>query len=403
VSSSRNVLRLVALVLVALAAPASAVFNNPTLLLNTPTADVLPARSLAISADVSSRLMDTPVNVGPEANANVRFSPVKRLDLALTAYTMKDYVLGAKYQLAGGEPERFALAVGVCDVGLNSYVSPIGHGLTDAWPDWKYKDRTMENFSAFVVTNIPVTKFARVHVGLGRGRFVGYDGLNGYLNTDIFFKDHHQWAVSAFGGLEVFLGSHVALCAESDSRDANAGVKANVGPVTATLALNKIEGLVFAKGNDRFGRLAFDVSYQVDNLFRSQEKTEIPLYHVQPAPEPEQLPVAAPSPAELKLSPIYFDWDKSDITTEAAAILRANADQLKSNPNVRVMITGRASEEGPLEYNLRLAEQRAAATFEYLKSLGVPAGQMSFRGLGEEPGKPLPSHRVCHLEIQPEK
>jgi outer membrane protein OmpA-like peptidoglycan-associated protein len=399
------------LALLALAGQAPAELNRTTLLIDTPTADVLPAGSFAISADVTWPFGRTPSNYPElEGGASLRFSPVKRLDVALTAYTLEDYVLGARYQLVSGGPRRLALAVGVCDVGIHSYVSPVGHGLDDAWPDWKYENRPMENFSAFAVTSIPVARFARVHLGLGRGRFVGCDGPNAYLNTDIFFKEQHQWAIGAFGGLEVYLGSHVALCAEASSREANAGIKAFAGPATALVSLYKIEGMVSGPANARFGRGTFEVSYQVDNLFRHRAPAA-PVPRVEPAPAPVPVeeapppapPVAVPSPAEREFSPIYFEYDKSDITPEAAAVLRENANLLKSNPNVRVMITGRASEEGPLEYNFRLAERRAAARFEYLKSLGVPAGQMSFRSLGEEPGKPYELHRRCYFEILPEK
>jgi outer membrane protein OmpA-like peptidoglycan-associated protein len=346
-----------------------------------------------------------------EFNAHLRFSPVKRLDVALTAYTLKDFVLDAKYQLVGGGPGHFGLAVGVYDLGINRYVSPVGHGTGNDWPDWEYWSggkyiRPMENFSAFVITNIPVTKFARIHVGLGRGRFVGYDGINEYMNTDMFFKEYHQWAIGVFGGLEVYVFPNVALIAEASSREGDVGVKANIGPVTATLALNKIEGQVLETGPNKFGRGTFEVSYQVDNLFRHRAPAA-PLPRVEPAPAPEPSvetpPVAAPSPTELKLSPIYFKWDKWDITTEAAAILRDNADQLKSNPGVKVTITGHASEEGTDEHNNPLSERRAAAAFDGLKALGVPAGQMSHRGLGEEPGKPYPSHRRSDFEILPEK
>jgi hypothetical protein len=170
--------------LLAIAGPASAGFNSPTLLYETPTTDVLPAGSIAISADMTYPLIQTPHNVNyPEADANVRFSPVKHLDFAVTAYTFKDYVLDARYQILGGEPDRLGLAVGVYDVGLSSYVSPVGHGRDAAWPDWKYGmyvpryDRPTERFSAFAVASIPVTQFARLHLGLGRGRFVGYDVL----------------------------------------------------------------------------------------------------------------------------------------------------------------------------------------------------------------------------------
>ena len=391
----------VALALLALAAPAPASINSPTLLFETPTADVLPAGALAISADGSYPLMQTPQNANYfEANANIRFSPLKHLDFAVTAYTFADYVLDVKYQIFGGDPDHFGLAVGVYDVGFNSYVSPIGHGLDAAWPDWKYNaylpryNRQYERFSAFVVTSIPVTKFARLHLGLGRGRFVGYDVRSKYFNIDQFFDEYHQWAFGLFGGAEVYVTPKVALIASASGRDVNSGVKASFGQFTATVAWSKMEGLLFAEGDDRFGRLALGLTYQFNNLCQHQE-SDIPLYHVAPAPEPEPPPVAV----RVRLNPIWFRWDKWTITTMAATILRQNADVLLAHPDMKIMITGYASEEGTTEHNLPLSARRAYAAYEYLQSLGVPAGQMRFRAMGESTGTPLPMHRSVYFEI----
>jgi hypothetical protein len=293
--SIRRLQVVAAIALLALSATA-ADFNRTTLLIDTPTADVMPVGAFAISPIVTFPLMQTPKNSGWEGGASLRVAPFDRTEVALTAFTPKDYVLGVTYQLISGKGERVSLlnllapwghgagrlsfeearhtslAVGVYDVGIHAYVSPIGHGLT-AWPDWQYRAddgryvRPFENFSAFVVTSIPVTGLARISIGLGRGRFVGYDGPNDYLNTDVFFKDYHQWAIGLFGGVELYLTPQVALCAEGDSRDANAGIKGFFGPVSVLVSVCKIEGLR-ASGADRFGRLAFDVSWQVDNLLR---------------------------------------------------------------------------------------------------------------------------------------
>ena len=374
--------------LLALTAPASARFNSPTLLFDTPTADVLPAGSIAISADMTLPLTKTTRNVNYlEADFNVRFSPVKHLDFGVTAYTLKDYVLDAKYQIVGGEPGSFGLAVGVYDVGIHSHVSPMGNGLDDAWPDWKYNlylpryDRQVENFSAFAVTSIPVTEFARVSVGLGRGRFVGYDVRSKYLNTDIFFKEYHQWALALLGGVEVLITPNVALVAEASSRDMNTGVKANFGPVTAAVAWKKMEGLLFSKGDGQFGRLEFGVSYQIDDLFR-RPVPAAPL-PPEPAPEPEPEPVAV-EPAKSDLAPIHFDFDKSDIRAGDATILQGNYDQVKQAPQAKVTIEGYCDPIGTSEYNMALGMRRAESAKSYLVKLGADMNMFSTISFGEE-------------------
>ena len=378
----RPLLLCVIVALLALAAPASATSNSPTLLFDTPTADVLPAGALAISADATFPLTKSSMNVDyPELNANVRFSPLKRLDFAVTAYTPAYYVLDAKYRIIGGEPGDFGLAVGVYDVGLNNHVSPIGHGLDAAWPDWKHRDRTTENFSAFAVASIPMTEIVRYHVGLGRGRFVGYATHSKYLNTDIFFKDHHQWAIALFGGVEVYVNPHVALVVEASSRDLNTGVKANFGPVTAAVAWKKMEGLLFPEGDDRFGRLGFGVSYRFDNLFRHREAMPPPERAPEPAPEPESVAV---EPVKQDLVPIHFDFDKSNIRPGDATILQGNYDVLKQAPQARVTIEGYCDPIGTSEYNIALGMRRAEAAKAYLAKLGADRNMFSTISYGEE-------------------
>jgi hypothetical protein len=265
---SRRFPGLVVLALLVITVPAPGHWDRTALLVNVPTADVLPEGSLALSASGSVRnWYDTPEQYdGFEAGAAVRFAPVDRLELALTAYTLKDYVLGASYRLidaSGGA----GLAIGVHDIGWNNYVSPVGSGPDNAWPDWKYNLRPYENFSLFAVMSFPLAEFARLHFGAGRGRYVGYD-RGRYINTDLFFDEPHQWAFGLFGGLEVNFGRHVSLVAELDGRDINAGLKFTFDQVSAAVAMTKIEGFTSEPAESRFGRFDAMVSYQFDNLYR---------------------------------------------------------------------------------------------------------------------------------------
>jgi len=405
--SSRNRSGLVAFALLAFAGSAPALENSPTLLFDTPTADVLEAGRFAVSASVTGPLTNSPANVPWwEADANIRFSPVKRLDFALTAFTLKDYVLDAKYQLAGGEPEDFGLAVGVYDIGIHSYVSPIGNGPDAAWPDWRYYDssntyiRPYENFSAYAVASIPLASYLRAHLGLGRGRFVGYDGPNEFLNSDILSAEYHKWiAVALFGGVEVFVTPNVALVLEANTRDLNTGVKADFGPVSAAVAWKKMEGLLWAYEKRRFGRIELGATYKFGPVTR-KPKPEAPAWP-QELPPPPPAETTPPIPEVLRLYPIWFMWDKWDITEVAAATLRRNADVILSHPEIKsVTLLGYASEEGTLEHNLPLSGRRANAALEYLKSLGVPAEKMTTRAMGESPGRPYPLHRAVYFEIE---
>ncbi len=382
--------------------------GSPTLLYQTPTADVLPAGELAISADETFPLTNTSMNVNyPEADAGVRFSPFRHLDFGLTAYTFTDYALDVKYKVLGEEPDRFGLAVGVYDIGLQSYVSSLGHGMANAWPDWRWPDRPAERFSAYAVTSIPLTRSFRLHAGLGRGRFVGYSTENRFLNTDVFFgRDvHHQWSVGLFGGVEWDVIPQLALVAEAGGRDLNSGVRARFGQLTAVVAWTKMEGLLFADeagGTPKFGRVELGLSYQFNRgagpASQSRREPGPPTIAVPPTPTPEPTG-PAPKPLVLNLKPIYFDYDSWRITYQAADTLIFDAGKLLAHPDVKVVITGYASGEGTAEQSRLLAGRRAAAVFEYLKSIGVPEAQMRYRAMSAVQELPTPVRRMVTFEV----
>jgi peptidoglycan-associated lipoprotein len=90
------------------------------------------------------------------------------------------------------------------------------------------------------------------------------------------------------------------------------------------------------------------------------------------------------------LERIYFKFDQYTLTPEARDILARNAQFLKANSGIRIIIEGHCDERGADEYNLALGERRARAVKKYLTSLGVPAERMSVISYGEE--LPLDPH-----------
>jgi peptidoglycan-associated lipoprotein len=81
---------------------------------------------------------------------------------------------------------------------------------------------------------------------------------------------------------------------------------------------------------------------------------------------------------------IYFDFDSSALTADARTGLKANADYLKSNSAVAVVIEGNTDERGSAEYNLALGKRRAEAAYKYLVDSGIPAARLSTVSFGEE-------------------
>lgn len=81
---------------------------------------------------------------------------------------------------------------------------------------------------------------------------------------------------------------------------------------------------------------------------------------------------------------VFFGFDRYDLTNEAQATLRAQADWLRQFPSVNVTIEGHADERGTREYNLALGERRANAVKNYLVNQGIPANRVTTISYGKE-------------------
>ena len=83
------------------------------------------------------------------------------------------------------------------------------------------------------------------------------------------------------------------------------------------------------------------------------------------------------------LTRVHFDFDSYVLSGEARATLKQNAMILKAAPMLKVKIEGHCDERGSDDYNLALGEQRAQATMDYMRSLGVSGSQMGTVSMGE--------------------
>lgn len=96
-------------------------------------------------------------------------------------------------------------------------------------------------------------------------------------------------------------------------------------------------------------------------------------------------PPPPPPPVPCNTGPfiVFFDWDRSDITSEAATTLDSMAANFPACGNAGVNISGYTDRSGSDAYNQGLSERRAEAVRQYLGSRTVPAGSMTTRGFGE--------------------
>jgi len=84
------------------------------------------------------------------------------------------------------------------------------------------------------------------------------------------------------------------------------------------------------------------------------------------------------------LKPAFFEYDSSELTSDAQRALNENAGVLKQYPAWTVTIEGHCDERGTAEYNLALGERRAVTARAYLVSLGVSADRLRTVSYGKE-------------------
>ncbi|HRD94025.1 MAG TPA: OmpA family protein [Accumulibacter sp.] len=81
---------------------------------------------------------------------------------------------------------------------------------------------------------------------------------------------------------------------------------------------------------------------------------------------------------------VYFGFGEATISSEAAEILRQNAQKLKDEPHLLVTLVGHTDNLGSAAYNLAVADRRTEAVHEKLRSFGVPRNQIRRLAVGSE-------------------
>lgn len=80
---------------------------------------------------------------------------------------------------------------------------------------------------------------------------------------------------------------------------------------------------------------------------------------------------------------VYFDFDKSDITTNSRRALDKLVQIFKEYPETNLLVEGHTDDKGADDYNLALSERRAQAVGNYLKAQGIPASRLTISWYGE--------------------
>ena len=81
---------------------------------------------------------------------------------------------------------------------------------------------------------------------------------------------------------------------------------------------------------------------------------------------------------------VFFATNESVLTTASRDTLRKQAEWLRKNSKINVVLEGHADERGTREYNLALGERRANAAKDYLMTYGISGNRISVISYGKE-------------------
>ena len=90
---------------------------------------------------------------------------------------------------------------------------------------------------------------------------------------------------------------------------------------------------------------------------------------------------------EVLLEPIFFDYNKSNISAQGANELNKLVRAMTNDPSLSILVKSHTDTKGNAAYNLKLSERRAQATVKYIISKGITENRISGKGFGENEPK----------------
>lgn len=84
------------------------------------------------------------------------------------------------------------------------------------------------------------------------------------------------------------------------------------------------------------------------------------------------------------LQTVRFEYDKATLSGTEQKKLEGDAEWMKKNAAVKMLVEGHCDQRGSTEYNLSLGERRANAVKQMLIKLGVAAERITTTSFGKE-------------------
>lgn len=201
----------------------------------------------------------------------------------------------------------------------------------------------------------------------GQGGVFG--GVSGRLDNEF------DAGVSLGGGIDYYVTERVAISAfgrwnyafvRPSPRDLN-----TVGGIPQDPEDNPAEDIKWAT-------TGIGIKYD----FKPEKEAPKPAPPVAKKAEPAPV-LPPPTKKKLVLRGVNFDFDKSNIRSDARGILDNAISTLGEEKQVTVVVAGHTDAIGSDAYNLKLSQRRAASVREYLVRGGIDADRLSVKAYGE--------------------
>lgn len=96
-----------------------------------------------------------------------------------------------------------------------------------------------------------------------------------------------------------------------------------------------------------------------------------------PGSDPKTPATRAAATVPPRTYPVFFDWDRTDLSARARQIIAAAASASSQFPTTRIEINGYTDPSGGAQYNKRLASQRGESVHAELLRDGVPPDEIA--------------------------
>ncbi|WP_447636270.1 OmpA family protein [Flavobacterium microcysteis] len=154
--------------------------------------------------------------------------------------------------------------------------------------------------------------------------------------------------------------------------------------------LDAKKNVIATKQSGANGEVSFDVECDTEYVFQATKKdyeagsgrvtkTKGGKTSVDIALEPVEVVI---TDTEVLLKNIYFEFNKSNITQQGATELDKLVNVMNKYPDMVIYVKSHTDGKGSAAYNLKLSEQRAQSTVQYLVSKGINKERLSGKGFG---------------------